>query len=312
MIITVTLNPAIDKYGETDDLKHDEIMRLSEITYEAGGKGINVSRVLKRFGIPNTALYFSGGQMGKLLSQFIEEEQIDNDFVPVIGNTRMNYTVNLRKQKSILKFNDPGPVLDTEELEKMLNLIRSYAKKDATFVFSGVVPPNSPTDIYAYFINAIKNDVKNILLDTEGDILSDTLALCSPDFIKPNQKETENLTGMSLKTNDDYAEALAKLGERVPFPVISAGAKGIYIRNTGDGKYYNVAAPHVDAVSTVGAGDAFVAGFILSLVEEEKPILEAAKMGVACGTASVLTPGTGLCYPKDVIDILDQVKVREI
>ncbi|OHD55500.1 MAG: hypothetical protein A2Y33_11870 [Spirochaetes bacterium GWF1_51_8] len=312
MIVTVTLNPAIDKYGEAEEVRPDEVMRLADVAYEAGGKGINVSRVLNRFGIENTALFFRGGQLGGLFSQLLEEEQIKHEFIPVIGNTRLNYTVFDRKHQSVYKFNDPGPLPDDDEIEKMLALIRSYAKKDTTFIFSGIVPPNSPSDIYAYFINEIKDECHKILLDTEGEILLDTIALCRPDFVKPNQKEAEKIYGKPLKTDADYIAALARLEERVPCPVISAGPWGIYIKSCDDGKYYNVSAPHVDAISTVGAGDAFVAGFMLSLIEEEKPMIEAARMGVACGTASALVPGTGLCYPKDVIDILDQVKVREV
>lgn len=309
MIVTVTLNPAIDKYVEVDNIKYEDTMRVENVDYEAGGKGINVSRVTQRFGVESTALYFGGGYFGKVFAEFLQEENITHESVAIGENIRINYTVFNRKNQQVLKFNDPGPSVDEDELAKMKELIKSYAKKDNIFVFSGSLPANCPIDIYADFINEIKHNVKYVLLDTESDILIENLKKCSPDFIKPNISETGRILQKEMKDTSDFIEALELLEKNVKYPIISAAQRGAFFRNNEDGKFYNIIPPQVKSISTVGAGDSFVAGFIMSIAEE-KSLLDAIKMGVACGTATVLTPGTELCYPKDVLDLLDQSNIR--
>jgi fructose-1-phosphate kinase PfkB-like protein len=148
------------------------------------------------------------------------------------------------------------------------------------------------------------------MLDTESDLLVENLKSCSPTYIKPNISETGRILGRTMKTDADFIEALELLEKQVAKPLISAADKGVFFKNT-DGKYYNVVPPDVKVVSTVGAGDSFIAGFVMS-VSQDKSILDAVKMGAACGTATVMTAGTSPLHPKVVMEILEQVKSRII
>ncbi len=311
MIVTITLNPAIDKYGEVNDVKYEDSMRLLDVSYDAGGKGINVSRVLKRFGIGAPALYFSGGSFGRIFNELLDIEKVETDYVEIAENTRINYTVFNRAVGKVFKFNDPGPNADEAELEKMVSLVQSYVKKDTIFVLSGNILPNMKRTFYADLINSLVDNCRYVMLDTESDLLVENLQKCTPSFIKPNISETGRIVGREMKSDKDFIDALKLLAGKVKFPLISAAEKGVFFLNAEDGKYYNVVPPDVKVVSTVGAGDSFVAGFIMSMAED-KSMLEAVKMGAACGTATVMTPGTNLCHPRDVLDILEKVEARII
>lgn len=305
MIVTVTLNPAVDKYSEIDEVNYDEPIRIENTNYDAGGKGINISRVLKRFGADAPALYFSGGNLGTLLDELLEHEQVSGYPIHISETTRLNYAIYDRSVKKIIKLNDLGPSVDDKEMKKMIALIRSYAKNGNIIVLSGNLPQQVEADTYARIIEEIKEDVKSVFLDTESDILETTLQQTSPEYVKPNRFEMERLMGKKLKSDADFIEGLNYLSQWVKYPMISAGERGLYYIDSRDGETYRCVPPEAEVLSTVGAGDSFIAGFLLS-ISEEKPMSEAVKLGVACGTAAVSTPGNSLCYPKDVLDILDR------
>lgn len=310
MIVTLTLNPAIDKYGEVEDVRYEDSMRMLDNSYDAGGKGINVSRVLKRFGIDAPAVYFRGGRFGKVFDDLLAQEHVKTDAVAIEGDTRINYTVYNRAIGKVFKFNDPGPEVSDAELNELTDRLRSYVKPDAFFVLSGNILPQMKRTIYADFINEIAPKCKAVILDTESDLLVENLKVCSPTYIKPNITETGRILGRDMKTDADFIEALKLLEKNAAHPLVSAASKGVFFKNS-DGKYYNVVPPDVKVVSTVGAGDSFIAGFVMS-VSQEKSMLDAVKMGAACGTATVMTAGTSLCDPKVVMEILERVEARII
>lgn len=311
MIITVTLNPAVDKYSEAESFVYDEPIRLENTNYDAGGKGINISRVLKRFGVDAPALYFAGGHFGSMLNELMDREQVAGISVPIGETTRINHTLYDRTEQKIIKLNEAGPSVDEKEMKKMISQLRSYARNGNIFAISGNLPQQLRKDIYAQIINEIREDVRFIFLDTESDILEISLQNCSPDYVKPNRFEMERIMQKKLTTPKDFIEGLKFLSESVKYPMISAGENGVYYIDPQDGEFYQSVPPQVEVLSTVGAGDSFVAGFLLS-IQDDQSLREAVKMGVACGTAAVSTPGNSLCYPKDVLDIFDLIKTKKI
>lgn len=311
MIVTLTLNPSIDKYGEVKDVKYEDSMRLHDVVYDPGGKGINVSRVLKRFDIDAPALYFYGGAYGKIFNDLLAKEKVTAKPVEIDGETRINYTVYNRANGKVLKFNDPGPEASDADLEKIRALVESFVTPDTIFVFSGNILPGMKRTFYADLINGVAGRCKYVMFDTESDLLVENLAHCKPTFIKPNITETGRIIGRDLKKDGDFIEALEMLKDKVTHPIVSAAERGVFFKNPDDGHYYNVVPPDVKVVSTVGAGDSFIAGFVMS-VSMGNSMLDSVKTGAACGTATVMSAGTDLCHPDDVAKIFRDVKAHVI
>lgn len=282
MIYTVTLNPSIDYIVRLDQVQVGSVNRMDSDDKFAGGKGINVSRVLKRLDIPNTATGFIGGFTGKFITDTLAEEEIETRFVQVAEDTRINVKIKADQETEI---NGTGPNVEQVQLEELKAILSSLTAED-TVVFAGSSAKNLGNVIYKDLIALTRQTGAQVVCDFEGQTLIDSLAY-QPLLVKPNNHELGAIFGVKLENLDEiekYArELLAKGAQNV---IISMAGDGALLV-TSEGAYF--AKPIKGTVkNSVGAGDSMVAGFTGEFVKS-KDAVESFKWGVACGTATTFS-----------------------
>jgi 6-phosphofructokinase 2 len=305
MIYTITLNPALDRTLWIENIKNDDSNRIEREERFAGGKGIDVSRVLTTLGISNKALGFVGGFDGEELEGRLVNEGISCDFTRISGETRTNIVVNDIKTGNQTIFSAPGPEISPYELMQMIHKVEKIENPEIVII-SGSLPPGIHPEIYCKIIEIIKSKGARVVLDTDGDALKMSIQ-GNPDIIKPNVHELSRLSGIDLKGMGDIintARNTCKQG--IGIILVSMGAKGILLIS---GKEQFVAAPPaVDVVNTIGAGDSAVAGFVYGIVSGKR-LDESLVYAVAAGTATTLRPGSALCTKDDFLKLVPQVKL---
>ena len=308
MIYTVTLNPALDRTIWVRQVKPDDTNRIEKEERYAGGKGIDVSRVLKKLGISGKALGFVGGFTGLELEGRMLNEGIGCDFVRISGETRTNIIINETSTGHQLSFSERGPEIQPYEL---MQVIRKIEEIDSIeyMVISGSLPPGVHPEIYRKIIEMAKGKGAKVVLDTDGESLKVGIQ-ANPDVIKPNIHELGRLVDTELKNTGEVIEAARNIQKQgVDIVLVSMGAKGIILAASDE--QWLAAPPKVDVVNTIGAGDSSVARFVYGWIEE-KPLKEALAFAVAAGTATTLRPGTALCEKDDVFRLIPQVEVSAI
>ena len=282
MIYTVTLNPSIDYIVRLDQVQVGSVNRMDSDDKFAGGKGINVSRVLKRLNIPNTATGFIGGFTGKFITDTLADEEIETRFVQVAEDTRINVKIKADQETEI---NGTGPTVEPTQLEELKAILSSLTAED-TVVFAGSSAKNLGNVIYKDLITLTRQTGAQVVCDFEGQTLIDSLEY-QPLLVKPNNHELGAIFGIKLESLDEiekYArELLAKGAQNV---IISMAGDGALLV-TSEGAYF--AKPIKGTVkNSVGAGDSMVAGFTGEFVKS-KDAVEGFKWGVACGTATTFS-----------------------
>ena len=303
MIYTVTLNPSIDYIVRLDKVLIGSVNRMDSDDKFAGGKGINVSRVLKRLGIENTATGFIGGFTGKFITDTLEEEGISSHFVEVEQDTRINVKIKADAETEI---NGPGPEISSQKLEELEKFLSSLTSED-TVVFAGSSPKNLGNIVYKELIGLTRKTGAQVVCDFEGQTLLDSLEF-EPLLVKPNNHELGDIFGVRLESLDQiesYArQILAKGAQHV---IISMAGDGALLV-TRDGAYF--AKPiKGDVKNSVGAGDSMVAGFTGEFVRSGD-VIQAFKWGVACGTATTFSDD--LATADYIKEIYEKVEVEKI
>jgi 1-phosphofructokinase len=288
MIITVTLNPAVDKVMVINDFRAGSVNRASEMMLEAGGKGINVSKTISSIGGKSKALGILAGQSGSFIEKSVGSMDIDNGFVYVAGETRTNVKISDPINNIVTDINEPGPVVSKEEIDKLGQLLFNDLSKDDLIVFTGSTPQGVDKNIYKAWIETAKAFGIRCILDADGELLKNGVE-AGPYLIKPNIHELERLYGVQTNSVDEVIE-LAKrlLTKGTEIVVVSCGEKGaVFVTST----WVAVAeGMNVSVKSTVGAGDAMVAALSYGIHQKLEP--EAMiKLAVACGTATVMIYG---------------------
>lgn len=282
MIYTVTLNPSIDFIVRIDKVEIGEVNRMDSDDKFAGGKGINVSRILERLGIDNTATGFIGGFTGRFVTDGLDAEGIKTKFVAVNQDTRINVKIKADQETEI---NGTGPVITEEQLAE-LEAILSSVTADDVVVFAGSAPSNLGNKVYNKLIPLVRETGAQVVCDFEGQTLLDSLAH-QPLLVKPNNHELEAIFNVKLNGISDV--------EKYAREILAKGAQNVIISMAGDGAllvtpeaaYF--AKPIKGTVkNSVGAGDSMVAGFTGEFVKSGDPI-EALKWGVACGTSTAFS-----------------------
>lgn len=306
-VITVTPNPALDRTLRVDALAFGGIARVQGVQEDPGGKGINVSRVLRHFGCSTTALGFLGGPTGRRLAEALRELTIDADFIAIPGETRTNLTVTDGEHE--LKVNEPGPSVPPPAVDALIARVRQHARNSLAVVLAGSLPPGVPPEVYAELIRVIREEGAKPVLDTAGAPLAHGAA-ARPYLIKPNRREAEALLGMSLDTDEALREAARRLsGYGISVIAISLGARGAVC---ACGKEMWLAeCPPVTVASTVGAGDALLACLLLALLDGQGPPT-ALWIGTAAGVASATLSGSRVCTSADLNRMLPHVRVRPL
>ena len=297
-VVTLTLNPSLDESTSVDHVISERKLRCSQTRYEPGGGGINVSRVLHRFGREAPAIYPSGGPAGALLGRLLDAEGVPHRPVAIEAWTRENFNVLERASGRQYRFCFEGPVLSAADLERCLSEWSGIRPLPPYLVASGSLPPGVPEDFYARLARLARERGVRLLLDASGEALR--LAIREGVFLwKPSRRELEQLAGVAGVDEaalDAIARDLVRAGA-CELLVLSLGSGGaLWMTKEGSGR---IAAPAVPYASGVGAGDSMVAGMVLRLLAGGTPA-DVARYGVAAASASVMNPGTALCQPAEV------------
>jgi len=302
-IVTLTLNPAVDKSSTIDRLVPEHKLRCAAPKFEAGGGGINVAKAIRRLGGNVQAVFPSGGPTGQLLTDLLGEEGVTCQAIPAQHWTRENFIVVETATNGQYRFGMPGAELSEAEAQACLAAVK--AAKPDYLVASGSLPPGLPVDFYARVARLAHDMGARLILDTSGEPLK--LAVTEGVYLlKPNVGELSKLTNVeSLEMNqvdDAAAQVIQESGCGVV--VVSLGPSGALLV-TKDG-YEHIPAPTVHKKSTVGAGDSMVAGMTWSLAQG-KTLKEMARMGVACGSAATMNAGTELFKAHDAYKLYDWI-----
>ena len=286
MIYTLTLNPAIDYTLCVDDFDASKLNRSNYEDFSIGGKGINVSIILKELGIDSVSLGFVAGFTGQRILEGLSEKGINHDFIILAqGNSRINVKI---KSDTETEINGAGPEIDVTSQEMLLDKINKLKPEDV-LVLSGSVPKNFGDDFYEKIIRNIKDKNIRIVVDATKSLLLNTLKF-KPFLIKPNIVELSELFGISIKNTEDVIKYAKKLQESGAQNVLVSLGKDGAILLDATGTFYKSVTPEGKAVNTVGAGDSMIAGFIKGIIQENNS-QHALKLATACGSATAFSKG---------------------
>jgi 1-phosphofructokinase len=300
MIYTCTFAPSVDYTTYLPEFEAGKLNRSQEVYYYPGGKGINVSRVLKRLGADSIALGFAGGFTGRYIEQFLENEGVATDFIPTDVITRINVKI---KSNTETELNGPAPEISEGQLDDLMEKVNGMKQGD-WFVLAGTLPASIPIDFFKTVAQACQTNGVRLVLDTSGPALTELIAL-KPFLIKPNEHELGEIFGIVISDKSDaYSYAMKLVGKGVQNVIVSMGAEGALLATKDSA--VSAEAPKQKVVNTVGAGDSLVSGFIASYIKEQDP-LKAFQYGVASGSATAFR--SDLCEKKDVEALFGQVKL---
>jgi len=309
MITTVTVNAAIDKTYIVENFSTGGVFRVKQVLAQAGGKGLNVARVVKALGEEVVATGFVGGYNGKFIEESLMKEGIKGDFIAIQNESRICLNILDPLGKSQTELLEPGPEVTAKEAKMLLEKVRVLAQRSQVVTISGSLAQGLPEDYYARLIEVVHGEGAKAILDTSGAALEQGLKV-RPYMVKPNLQEAEALMGRPLKderTRKKFVEKIATLG--IDVVVLSLGEEGAII-STRKG-LFRVVPPRVQVVSTVGCGDAFVAGFAVAIARGGEEI-EAARLATAVATTSATTLDTGKCDVGRVLTLLTEVSIKSL
>ncbi|WP_349671941.1 1-phosphofructokinase [Lacrimispora sp.] len=309
MIVTVTMNPAIDKTVDIGKFERGDLNRIKRVEIDAGGKGINVSKTIRELGGESIATGFVGGTSGTIIRQVLTDLGIRDDFVDVKGETRTNLKV-VEETGEVTELNEPGPEVSKEQLNDLLNKLEGYANPDTLFVLAGSIPAGIQTDIYRKITEQVHQKGAKVLLDADGVLFSESLK-GKPDMLKPNRSELERYYQMDYRASE---QELVSMGEKlldqgVSMAAISLGQMGAIFLT--DKKRYRCPGLRVKAHSTVGAGDALVAAMAYSW-DEKLPLETCIRLCMGASAGAVTSIGTKPPKRSLVDELMERVELLEI
>lgn len=309
MIITVTMNPAIDKTVEIDQLLPGGLNRIRKVEYDAGGKGINVSKTIRELDGTSIATGFLGGNAGKTIQSVLGKKEIGNDFIQVDGETRTNTKV-FEKNGAVTELNEPGPVISEDQIHALLQKLEDYADDHTLFVLAGSIPAGVDRNIYAEITRLVHKKGAKVLLDADGELFRNSLEAV-PDIIKPNRVELEEYAGFDYRASQEELLNLArKIRQKgIGTVAVSMGKSGAMLVKDG----YEVRCPalSVKAHSTVGAGDAMVAALAYSW-DQGLDDDALTRLCIAASAGAVTTIGTKPPTRELVDQLAEQVIIKRI
>ncbi|MDT0650212.1 1-phosphofructokinase family hexose kinase [Autumnicola edwardsiae] len=296
-IVTLTANPALDIYSEVEKVEPEVKMRSESPKKDPGGGGVNISRVLHRLGQPNKAIYTCGGFTGDIFAKLLDDEHINHEPFTVKNDLRQNFGVFENSTGELYRFGFPGAELEESEATALLEKLEKSLDDTDFLVASGSLPPGAGTNFYAKVARIAQEKKVKFILDTSGKALAEGLEQ-GAYLVKPNLDELQDLTGQKAETEEHRKEMLQKILDNYPVEVVvhSLGPGGAFLATKNGIKHFP--APKVKASSSIGAGDSMVAGIVYSLANK-KSLEEAVLFGLACGSATLISPGTELLKKED-------------
>ena len=309
MITTITLNPSIDKTIYVSKLTPNETNRVLNVEIDAGGKGINCSRMLQRLGAQTRVVALLGGKTGDYVASVLRRDGIALELVATVRPTRTCVCVEESAGLPPTTFNERGGPIEHRELVDLLELAKNISRQSSYLVFGGSVPTGINDDVYRVLIDIASAGGAKSVLDADRDSLVEGLK-AKPFMIKPNRDEAERLLGSEFHTKSDVARAALTLWERgIEVVVISLGKQGAMACH--DGMIYHATPPEIKTVSTIGSGDSMIAGMLFAFADGAG-IDDALRMGCAAGAATAMSSGADIGLKSDVDTLLSQVKVARI
>lgn len=309
MIRTVTLNPALDKTVEINNFNVGLVNRVLSIRLDAGGKGINVSKMVSTLGGKSTAFGFIAGRTGDYIKGCLDRSGIENDFVYTDGETRTNMKIIDSIQHANTDINEPGPNIPPEKIMELENKVFRGIDDKTVLVLSGSIPSGVPADIYRKWIEKARESGTRMILDCDGELLREGIK-AAPYLIKPNIHELEGLLKRNISGIDEMVSAsrdILKMGVKIV--VLSLGSQGaLFVK---DDIVIHADGIKVDVKSTVGAGDSMVAALAYAL-DSKMDFEKAAVLAVASGTAKVTTSGSQPPEMEKIMSVQRLVKFKFI
>jgi 1-phosphofructokinase/tagatose 6-phosphate kinase len=312
VIVTVTLNAALDRTLTVPNFQRGQRHRASGGLTLAGGKGINIARALKRLDVPVVATGLAGGPTGERIIEQLTAEAILNDFVRIGDESRTSTAVVDPTASSYTEINEWGPQVGPDELDFLLEKIHYLARGADTVVFAGTLPRGVEDAFYAEAIRDLNRRKVQTVLDSEGEPLR-VGASAEPELMSPNQREAEGLVGQEFHDDLDFIQALEHISELGARNVLITQESGCFalFREEREVKRLRAGAPRIEAVSTVGSGDVLLAGFLAARFAG-KELEDALKSAVAAGAASTLEIGAGRFEPREAGRLAAAVEVAEL
>ncbi len=306
MILTLTINPAIDRTITADRLVFEDRGYILDRSEAAGGRGLNASQVIHSFGAKTEAILTAGGATGKRIETLLADTGFAYEIIPVASESRTNLTISDRHGLTV-KLNERGNPLTHGELEEIKKRVAARLPKTAWLMICGSIQPGVPQHFYNEIVELAKAHGVKTLLDTDGEALQHALD-AKPTVIMPNQHEAERLLGRALITRSQFLEAVDQMQAMGPeWVILSLGARGA-IGSSPEG-VFEALPPRVEALCPIGAGDALGAAFAWGM-ERKKSFADSLRWGVAAGTAAAKLPGLAFPTLEQTKAVYKQVEVR--
>jgi 1-phosphofructokinase/tagatose 6-phosphate kinase len=312
MIITVTLNAAIDKSLSVPNFRLGRRHRTVEQRTMAGGKGVNIARALKSLGQPVIATGLAGGATGTHIVEQLTEESILNDFVRIREESRTNTAVLDPTNGEQTEINERGPAVSEREVELFRDKLLYLARGAAIIVLAGSLPRGVEPDLYATLIRDLQKLDVITVIDTDGEPLRHAVR-AEPNVVSPNVLEAEELVGHEFNDDEDRSIAVREITQLGAREAIMTLTDGCLAQVTVDGapRMHRVHIEPREPVAAIGSGDAFIAGYVASRYGGGTPE-ECLRFGVACGAESTSRLGAGLIDPREVERLLTDVTVHDV
>lgn len=308
MITTVTFNPAIDKRYHIESITVGEVQRVLDVEDTAGGKGLNVSRVISILGESVTATGFLGGTNGQFIEEEISNIGVESRFFKINGQTRCCLAV-IDKSGKQTEFLEPGPEISEKDFEGWLKTYDKLLKDTDIVTASGSLPRGLKVDSYARIIEIAKSRGIKVFLDTSGRALLEGIN-AKPYFVKPNMDEIKLITGNDINTEKDILNAIKYLnGKGVELVTVSMGGEGSISGYMGT--CFRAISPEINALNSVGSGDSFTAGMAVAH-KRGMSIIDSIKFASACGAANAMENRTGYVRYENVERLFKDVKVVKV
>lgn len=308
MILTVTLNPSVDYTVFVDGLDLGDTNRVKHTEIDAGGKGLNVSRILAQLGTPTVGLSLAGGAGGAYVREVLSGEEIPFEIIPIQGHTRSNFSIETG-QGAPTTLNAKGPEISPIEWAQFLDRFRHWLSQAEWVVLAGSIPPGLPRNAYALLGQLTREAGKKLALDADGDAMTHGISI-RPDLIKPNDEEAGRFLNRTVESEDEAIQAALDLkGHVAPdaYVLLSMGKRGALLAHHGH--VWQGVAPEIESVSTVGAGDSMIGGFLSAIVRGDNPAL-ALQWGLAAGAATATSDGTRLGQRSTIELLFSRASVR--
>lgn len=308
MIVTVTINPAIDRIISVDRLAFEDRGYILSRGEAAGGRGLNSSIVVHSFGAPTLAIVPSGGASGRRFEEDLKRLGFPYLAVPIKNSIRSNVIIT-DKNGLTVKLNEPGPHISSRELKRFEEAVAGALPNAKWLLLCGSLPPGMKVDFYRHLIRRAKDHNVSTFVDTDGEFLQEILEE-KPTVVAPNQQEAEALLNKSLITRQHFREAaerIQRMGAQVG--LLSLGSRGAIV--TDGASVYEIVPPQVNAVCPIGAGDALDAAYAWAMMQKDD-FVDAARWGVAAGTASAELPGVSFANLEQTRAVYDRVTVKAL